>query len=82
MTTISPKDVVEQFMARIGAGDIDGAIEMHADDIVVDFPGLPDELPWAGRWEGTKRRSGTALSAGRSIFVISCSTYVSPRAIK
>ena len=37
MTTISPKDVVEQFMARIGAGDIDGAIEMHADDIVIDF---------------------------------------------
>ena len=54
MTTISPKDVVEQFMARIGAGDIDGAIEMHADDIVIDFPGPPDELPWAGRWEGAR----------------------------
>ena len=56
MTTLSTAQVVKQFMDRIGAGDIDGAIAMHTDDIVLDFPGPPDILPWAGRWEGAKAR--------------------------
>ena len=54
MTTLSPSEVVKQFMDRMGAGDIDGAIAMHTDDVVFEFPGPPEALPWAGRWEGAK----------------------------
>ncbi len=64
MTTLSAKEVAKQFMDRIGAGDIDGAIEMHADDIVLDFPGPADALPWAGRWEGARAREFYATLGG------------------
>ena len=64
MMTESPKDVVSRFMARIGAGDIAGAVEMHADDIIVDFPGPPDALPWAGRWQGAKAAEWYAALGG------------------
>ncbi len=64
MATQSPKDTVEQFLGLIGAGDIDGAVAMHADDIVVHFPGPPEELPWAGTWSGAKAAEWYAALGG------------------
>ncbi len=60
MTTLSTAQVVKQFMDRIGAGDIDGAIAMHTDDIVLDFQVPPTSCRGRAAGRGRRRAIGTA----------------------
>ena len=51
MTNADPKQVVRQYLDCLKNGDTEGALAMHTDDVVLDFPGSSD-LPWAGVWNG------------------------------
>ncbi len=43
------RSVVDELLKRIGAGDIEGTVELFAHDAVWEIPGDPAIVPWAGR---------------------------------
>lgn len=47
--TQQTRATVEKFYACLGAGDVDGAINLLADDFHWDIPGDVETVPWLGR---------------------------------
>ncbi|WKK24037.1 nuclear transport factor 2 family protein [Streptomyces olivoreticuli] len=43
------RSVVDELLKRIGAGDIEGTVELFAHDAVWEIPGDPAIVPWVGR---------------------------------
>ncbi|MEY9844512.1 nuclear transport factor 2 family protein [Streptacidiphilus sp. MAP5-3] len=43
------RSVVEELLKRVGAGDIEGVVELFARDAVWEIPGDPAIVPWVGR---------------------------------
>ncbi|MGW8327470.1 nuclear transport factor 2 family protein [Streptomyces sp. NPDC055897] len=42
------RSVVDELLKRVGAGDIEGVVELFARDAVWEIPGDPAIAPWAG----------------------------------
>jgi ketosteroid isomerase-like protein len=54
---LDPTPLVRRLYEAFGRGDLDGVLELVADDVLWEVPGPTDILPWAGAWRG---RDGVA----------------------
>jgi hypothetical protein len=43
------RSVVNEFLARLGAGDVPGVVALFAEDADWEVPGDPEIAPWLGR---------------------------------
>jgi len=63
-----PRDVVAELYRRFEAGRLAETFELMSPDVLLEEPGDPDVLPWAGRFRGHPglERFYAALSTGLS----------------
>lgn len=63
--------VVQDLYAAFGRGDVPGILELLAEDVDWYFNGRPEDIPFAGRWQGREGMIGFFQTVGETCEVLS-----------
>lgn len=71
---LDPKSIIEKFFSALSRGDEESILSIVDTDIIVDFYGPEDYLPWSGTWLGMAGFVDFLTVLSEHVDVISVST--------